>query len=282
MRVGFITSLLWDRYGAFWRDMVADAGADVVLADSAATRASLEDGRLAAIPGLAFRIAAAEALNLATCDLIVAPDLNHHAQSGRGGGQDPWIASFPDALASSVGGIPRVLGVPASLEGDVEPIAVALLQQILGDATRLRRVWDRFRARAQPPRPPSVRWQLRPSETRTVGVVGQPWLVNDEVLAELAAEGEHLVGQHALDAAALRGEGSRLDPKLLPTDAEVVGAARLFARRGSVEAVRAVLDLEAGSDAWLARRIEEVVRKPVSVTSIRSLADPVAALLPRG
>lgn len=282
MRIGFVRNLLWNRYGPFWWNMVRDAGAEPVHADLATVRAGLDDDRIAHIPALAFRMAAAEAIAMSSCDVLVVPDLNPGVESGRGGGQDPWIISFPAALASSVGGLPPVFGVDADAEGEVEPRAMELLRMIHRDPTHVRRVWDRYRARPRGARSASVRWQLRPSETRTIGLVGQPWLMRDEALAEVGGEHEHVVGQHQLELASLRDEGVRFDPKLVPTDAEAVGAARLFARRGIVHEVRVLVDMQVGSDAWLLRRVEEVVRKPVTAVPLSTLADPVETLMVRG
>lgn len=278
MRIGFVKTLLWDRYGKFWWDLVQDAGAEPVRADAAAVRASLDDPRIAHIPALAFRLAAAEAIAMPHCDLLVAPDLNPGVDTGRGGGQDPWIVSFPAALGASVSGLPPVYGVGVDAPEAVEPTALELLRMIYRDPTHVRRVWERHRARPRARRGTSVRWQLRPSETKTVGVVGQPWLLTDAVVAALGSATEHLVPQHALDLATLREEGVRFDPKLVPTDAEAIGAARLFARRGLVREVRVVVDTEVGSDAWLLRRIEDVVRKPLAVVPIAELDDPVGVL----
>lgn len=282
MRIGFVTTLLWDRYGSFWWDLVADAGAEPVRSDPAAIRAAVDDPRAGHVRALAFRVATADAVALPGCDLLIAPELNPGFETGRGGGQDPWIVSFPAALATSVSGLPPVVGVPVGPGAPVEAKALEVLRTIDRDPTRVRRVWERHRARATAPRTRGVRWQVRPSTSRTVGLVGPAWLVNDAVEAALGAEDEHLVGQHRLDPAELRDEGARFDPELVPTDAEAVGAARLFGRRGVVAAVRAVVDPDVGSDAWLLRRIEDVVRKEIEVVSIRDLDDPVGRLLPRG
>lgn len=280
MRIGFVKTLLWDRYGTFWWNLVRDAGAEPMRANVAAVRAALDDPRIEHIPALAFRMAAAEAIAMPDCELLVVPDLNPGRETGRGGGQDPWIVSFPAALETSVSGLPPVFGVGVDAPEAVESTALELLRMIYRDSAHVRRVWDRHRARSRPRRSGNVRWQLRPSETKTVGVVGQPWLLNDAVVARLGSATEHLVPQYALDSTTLREEGVRFDPKLVLTDAEAIGAARLFARRGLVKEIRVVVDTEVGSDAWLLRRIEDVVRKPLTVKPIREVEDPVGLLWP--
>ena len=280
MRIGFVTTMLWDRYGAFWWDLVADAGAEPVRSSPAAIRAAVDDPRVAHVPALAFRVAAADATALPACDLLLAPELNPGVETGRGGGQDPWIVSFPAALTTSVSGLPPVLGVPVGPGAPVETKALEVLRAIDRDPTRVRRVWERHRARPTTPRRSAVRWQVRPSTAGTVGVVGPPWLVNDAVVPVVGHDDEHLVGQHRLDPAELRDEGARFDPDLVPTDAEAVGAARLFGRRGVVARVRAVIDADIGSDTWLLRRFQEVVRKELDVVSIHDVDDPVGRFLP--
>ena len=280
MRIGFVGTLLWERYGSFWWELARDAGAEAVRAEPAEVRAAIDDPRIAHVGAIAFRTAAAEAVAMPDCDLVLVPDLNPGAESGRGGGQDPWIVSFPAALAASVSGLPPVLGVPAGLAVDVEARALELLRAVDRDPTRVRRVWDRHRAAARAPRPQGVRWQLRPSETRTIGVIGQPWLVREGVIDALGiGADEHVVAQHQLDPRELQEEGLRVDASLVPTDAEAIGAARLFARRGVVREIRVVMDGETGADGWLLRRIRDVVRKQLTPMDVRALADPVGTIL---
>ena len=91
----------------------------------------LSDERLEAVSGFAFRLAAAEALALAdTPDVILAPDLNAGTTSLRGSGQDPFIASFPEALNASLSGLPSVMSIPASLTDNLETLAISTLQAL--------------------------------------------------------------------------------------------------------------------------------------------------------
>lgn len=265
-----ITQLLWDRYGPVWRRIVEEAGAEVRFAEPERVRSALRDERLRAIPSTTLRLAAAQALALHDCDLLVAPDLNPGAESARGGGQDPWIASFPEALGT-LGGLPPIEAVPAELRPDLEGRVVEMAQRVSRDPGAVRRAVDRHRAELRPVRVPEPRWTLRPSELATVGVVGQPWLLSDALVAASAREGEHLVSQHRLDPRALRDEGTRYDARLVPTDAEAIGAARLFTRRGSVARLRVLVDREAGADAWLVRQIEKLAHKAVEVVALDEL-----------
>jgi len=288
VRVGFVTQLLWDRYGAFWLHLVEDAGAEAVRAGSGQVREALSDARVADVGPLAFRLAAAQAVALqgAGVDALVVPELNpaatHGARDPRGGGADPWIADFPDALRSAVAGLPPLVTVPASLEPGVESTVVTALQNLLHDAHAVRRIWGRWRAEARPPRTAAARWTPGPGDRRTVGLVAQPWLLSDLLAGRAALAGEYLVAQHRLDPAVLRREGARVDAAAVATDAEVLGAARLFARRGGVDAVRLIVDRASSGDAWLAGRLQGIVRKPFEVRGLEDVlagTDPIDTVL---
>ncbi len=262
MRVGFITSLLWPRYGAFWERLVRSAGAEAVYVSEEKMLEAMQDARLSAIPGIAFRLAAAQALAL-DADLILAPDLNPGADALRGSGQDPWIASFPEALGATFAALPQLLAVPASLE-KVETPAVRLLHTLTPDAAKVRRIWERVRGSATPPRARELRWL-----EGAVGVFGQPWLLSDALLTRLEPP---CVSQHQLAPALLRAEGWRADDKLIPTDAEVLGTARYLGRKGSVTRLLMVADETSGADAWLLRRARRLVHKPLEVIPLQDLA----------
>lgn len=270
MRVGFITQLLWPRYGPFWLRLVQGLEAEAVFAAEDKLQLAWRDPRLEAVPGLALRLAVAQALSLQHCDLLIAPDLNPGADVPRGGGQDPWIASFPDTLATSLAGLPPVVGVPAALEPDLEGRAIEVMTLLDRDVGKVRRVWERYRRAARSPHPPEPRWQRRPDERETVGLLAQPWLLTDSLQASLA-EGRHLVSQQQLEPVRLREEGYRVDTRLVPTDAEVLGAARYLSRRGSVERLELLLDRSSGADLWLEQQVAKVVHKPLSSVYLQDL-----------
>jgi len=269
VRVGFVTQLLWERYGDFWLRLVRDAGADTVVATREQALAALSDPRVSGVAPLAFRLAVAQAVALAGAgvDALVVPELNGSADEGtdapRGGGADPWIADFPDALRTAVAGLPRLVPVPATLEGGVDRTVVTALQHLVHDPHAVRRIWARRRAEARPPRPQAPVWQV--AGARTMGLLGQPWVLSDEVAERAAQPGEHLVSQHHIEPASLVREAARLGLPTVTTDAEVLGAARLFGRRGGVAAVRLLVDRAAGADAWLAARVQALLRKPLEV-----------------
>lgn len=288
VRVGFVTQLLWERYGSFWLHLVEDAGVESVQSGPDQVREALADPRVAAVGPLAFRLAAAQALALAASgiDALVVPELNPQPPEGpassRGGGADPWIADFPDALRAAVAGLPPLVPVPASLAHGVEGTAITALQNLLHDPHAVRRIWGRRRAEASPGSKAAPRWARGPGESRTVGLVAQPWLLSDALAGRAAQRGEHLVSQHQLDPASLAEEGARAETDVVATDAEALGAARLFARRGGVDVVRLVVDRASGADAWLAARLRGMVRKPLEIVGVDDVlagADPIDILL---
>ena len=249
--------------------LVEGVGAEARFPNNDRVLGHLAEDRLAEVPGAAFRLAVAQALSLQDTDLVVAPDLNFGTEVGRGSGQDAFIASFPEALSSSFGGLPPVVAVPATLSGELETRAVEFLLSLSRDAAQVRRVWERNRALATPPRYAEPRWTVPPFET--VGVVGQPWLLSDALVARLQGDAGHTVSQHRLEPSLLRDEGWRAEPRLLPTDAEVLGAARLLGRRGSVARLRFVADATSGADAWLAAQVTKLAHKPVSVSYLQDV-----------
>jgi hypothetical protein len=272
VRVGFVTQLLWDRYGPFWLRLVRDAGAEGLLPMPDAVRTVLAEPRVAAVAPLTFRLAAAQAVALAAAgaDALLVPDLNGaekatSEQLARGGGLDPWIADFPTALRDALAGLPALVPVPVELGDEIDRSAVTALQNLLHDAHAVRRIWGRRRAEARPPRRATPAWSAPAGARRTVGLVGQPWLLNDALAGRATAATEHVVSQHRLDPELLRAEARRLGEPLLPTDAETLGAARLFGRRGGVSEIRMVADRASAADAWLANRVRGLVRKPFQV-----------------
>ena len=279
MRVGMITQLLWPRYGELWERLLSGAGIEVCYAAPEAVKRALSDERLEAVSGFAFKLAAAEALAFDEVDAMLAPELNPGAQTLRGGGQDPFVASFPEALETSLSGLPTVLGVPASVAG-LETLAINTLHSLTRDPALVRRVWERHRNGARAPKLAEPRWRVRPSEGGTVGLIGQPWLLREGVVQEVVARLElpHTVSQHQFDPATLRAEGQRADERLVPTDSEVLGAARYLGRKGGVTRLVMVADETSGADAWLVSRVQKVTRKPLEVAYLQNIFRPDALL----
>jgi hypothetical protein len=128
-------------------------------------------------------------------------------------------------------------------------------------------VWARHRADAgKLTRAVGVRTSTSVVEASALppqALIGQPWAVTHAVMRAATAAGLTGLSQRALDSHRSRDEGWTFDERLIPTDAEVIGAARILSRRAGVTGLRFLLDEEAGSDAWLLRRVKQAVHKPV-------------------
>lgn len=268
MRVGFITSILWSRYGQFWTRLASDSGAEIVLAEPEKVLGQLSQKFLQQIPAAPFRLATAEALALADCDVIVTPHPNMGVESRRGAGQDPWASEFPEVLATSTG-LRNLFGVPVKLDADVEPLAITFLQRLLHDGWRTRMIMERHQAQLKPggrSLPPTVRREA-------VGVVGQPWLV-DERLAALALPAVAATGflaQSALDPQTLQEEGARTLSGLATSDLEVLGAVHWFSRRGDIGRLMMLVDAGNDHDRWLLAQAQKASHKPVASAEVQEL-----------
>lgn len=266
MRVGFVTALNFGRYGGFWTSLAADAGAEVVYADPEQAARRLGDPLVAAGSGAAFRAATAQALALQDVDVLVVPDLSSGAESRRGGGQDPFIAAFPEVLRSS-GGLGNVFAVPAHLGEAVAPLAIEFLKRLTPDTGRVPRIWDRHRT-ALLPDPGAAPGQIRAD---TTGVIGQNWLLDDDLIRLANPAAERVLSQAKLPPALLLAEGRQVASGLLPSDTEVLGAARWFGRRGGIGAVTMLVDAGSGVDSWLAQQAAAACHRPLSVVALQDL-----------
>lgn len=275
MRVGFVTRLLWDRYGPFWRRLLSSVGADVVLPEAEEVARWADDDRLDAVSGVAFREAAAQAIALAACDRIVVPHLNPGYEGARGSAQDPFVADFPGALAQVIPGLPGLLAVPAELNLDrIEGRAIEVLTLVAPSSAQVPRAWQTHRADARPPRAPGLPPDVAGGASRTVALIGQPWHLAPKAERRYGARAERLVAASRFAPGELREEGWRIDPKLAPTDAEALGAARRLGRRPGVDRVRMIVDRSSGADAWLERRAREQVRHRFEVVELAPDASP--------
>lgn len=264
MRVGFITSVLWPRYGHFWNKLASDAGAELVIAEPEQVLKQLEQRFVREIPSTIFRLATAEAIALTNCDWIVTPHPNMASESRRGGAQDPWISDFPEVL-SAAAGLQNLYAVPVRLDRTVEPLAVTFLQELLHDGWRTRKIMERHRNQLSP-RPLPAPAQTRPG---TVGIVGQPWLL-DGALAELAvSDGERMLSQSDIDPGLLMAEAERHHDGLVASDLEVLGAVRWLTRRGGVERIVMLVDGESQMDTWLAGQAARATHKEFSVLKVQ-------------
>jgi hypothetical protein len=81
------------------------------------------------------------------------------------------------------------------------------------------------------------------------------------------------VSQHQLEPAMLRQEGRRGGDRLIDTDAEVLGAARLLSRKGSVKRLMMVVDKSSGADSWLAAKVRRSLHKPIDLVYLQDVIE---------
>lgn len=232
------------------------------------------DPRLDAVAGDVFRDVAAQAVALSGCDAILVPALNPGYHGRKGSASDPFVADLPAALARALPGLPPLWSVPVDpTDPTVEETALRQLLAISSSPGSVRRLWQRHRADAKPPRLPASR-DVGAGE---VAWVGQPWNVNDERLAAFPTALVRGPSAHRMNPSDLRDEGWRFDPGLAPTDAEAVGAVRRFARRGSIKEIRVLVDPSCSADAWLLRRARALAGGKVTAWNVATatpLDDP--------
>ncbi len=270
MRIGFITQLLWPRYGDFWLHLIQGIGGEAVFASPEKVQERFLAESLREIPGTFLQLAAAQALALDDVDVLVVPALNTQ-EVPRGSGQDPWIADFPTTLAN-FGNLPRVLEIPASLE-NVESIAIENMLSLSREAAKVKRAWERNSHRAKSTRYPEISWTKRPYQNEVIAVIGQPWMMTKEVLSLLNRPESLLVSQGQLEPNFLKQESPK-QKRLIDTDAEVLGAAQFFNRKGSVDRLLMIIDKNSGSDVWLGKQVEKLLNKPLEVCYLQDLISP--------
>jgi hypothetical protein len=278
MRVGFIKQLLWERYGQVWQNLLSGVETDILEATPDKTLQQFESVPTD-ISGLSFKLAVAEALALGEADLLIVPDLNPSETVQRGSGQDPWIASFPEAL-QRIAGLPPIVKVPATLEANLEPLILETLLSVKRDPAKVRLVYERNLPNLKAKRYTEPRWTKLPGQQETAAVIGQPWLVTSQVLALLNFSETHLVSQQQLSPASLKDEAKRLEQRLIATDAEVLGAAHFFNRKGTVDKLFMMVDNTSGADVWLEKQVRKMVSKPLEVVYVQDLlAGDISRLL---
>ena len=282
MRVGFVNTVLWERYGPFWFELLRAAGAEVVLPSADDVVAAAAD--VTADEGWLPLLARASLRALPDVDLVLVPRLLPEEHQGPGSAQDPWVMDLAAMLARSEPGRAAFQAVPAEMGAGVEAVAIPLLTRLVGEVGRVRRVWGQFRVAAQQPWRPRTR-TAPGSGGRYVAVAGAPWWCAPKLVAAVARPGERVGGQHEVAPSELRAEARRWRADLVDPDAEALGAVRRFARRGDVEAVRLLVDPARAADAWLARRARELAGarvEQVALDEVIALADLVRVLVPGG
>ncbi len=283
MRVGFITPIVWERYGPVWAQMIAGVGAEPVSPEPA--RVLEAASSLASDQGTLALLARASLRALRDVDLVLVPKLLPDSQAATGAAQDPWVADLPEMLERFESARAPLVAVPCETGPSVEPQVIEVLTRVQRDVGLVRRAWDRHRVAASRPwSPRSVgRGTVGDRSARNVALAGMPWWCNEPVARLLRREGEVLSGQHQVDPAVLRDEGRRWRSGLSDVDAEALGAVRRFGRRADVDAVRLVVDAASQAEAWLARRAAELAPDRLEVVALGDALDLetlVQALVP--
>src|SRR5690606_29078789 len=126
------------------------------------------------------------------------------------------------------------------------------LTELVRGAAEEGRVWARYRVRAQHVAEGRAETHRARGADRAaarafahrnaVVYLAQPWVMTASVARRLQERDDRVVTQLAVDPLKAREEGWRFDEKLLHTDAEVLGAARLLSRRAGVGEVRLIVD----------------------------------------
>jgi hypothetical protein len=274
VRVGFVTSILWERFGPSWVALLADVGADVVVPGGAEVAEALGDRHLASVTGSLPRLAVAAAVACHPVDLLVVPALMGSRDGGPGAAQDPWLADLPAMVGRALPGGPPVVAVPVERGPHVDQVVIPVLTRVNRDAGIARRAWERHRRSLQTP------WRAVAAPVVAAGVagprvalVGHAWWLHGGGAALVAAGAQRVTGQQRLVPEEARVEGRRVRPDLADIDAEVIGAARRFARSADVDVVRLVVDTTAPTAAWLERRVREVAGRSLEVVTVASLGD---------
>lgn len=277
MKVGFITQLLWSRYGEFWQRVATEAEYEPMFPSEEGTIDMLNHPDVQEIRSVSFRIAAAQALSMSEeAGLIVVPDVSLGVREPRGAGEDAWVSAFPERLRIAFPELPTLVSAPTSLGAVAEPAVLQFLQDGLYEPVAVKQSWSRLRGPLYETREGHGDPFVKPANApQYVGLIGQPWLLNADVVALVEQRFGNTLSQSVLVPERLREEGERaLDKPLLPTDTEVIGAARLFARRASVGSIVMVVDPLSSTDAWLANRVEKLIGSRLQVIQITELVSP--------
>jgi hypothetical protein len=92
----------------------------------------------------------------------------------------------------------------------------------------------------------------------------------------------NVISQQQFDPALLREEAGRLEKRLIPTDAEVLGAAHYLNRKGTIDKFLMLVDNSSGADVWLEKQVRKIITKPLEVVYLQDIVpehELVATLL---
>ncbi|GGM97526.1 hypothetical protein GCM10007092_09040 [Thermus composti] len=252
MRVGLVQGFLSRRYLGFWEAYLEALGVEVVRANTPPSPVPF----CLPVQGL---LAQVEALKERGVDYLLLPDLQDGVESEKGGGQCPWLLDLEAALLRYFPGLPPVLKVPAELSERVLGRAGEVGQILTQNPMLVGRALDRVRYLLKPPPP------LKTPQG-SVGIVAQPYLLEDEAFREEVAKAlarvDLLPYFPDLPPEKLREEGDRLLPMDLPTDRELVGMVHYLHRLGRVKGLLLVVSYACPPIPGLLRRAARRLTKP--------------------
>ncbi|WP_347241922.1 hypothetical protein [Thermus sp.] len=253
MRVGVLQGFLSRRYLGFWEAYLRALGVEVV-------RASVDpDSRLPYCLPVQGLLSQVEALKAKGVDYLLLPDLQGGVESERGGGQCPWLLDLEATLHRYYPGLPPVLKVPAELSERVLGRAGEIGQILTRNPMRVGRALDQTKSLLKPAPPLKT-------PPGSVGVVAQPYLLEDEAfrreVAEALARVDLLPFFPDLPPERLREEGDRLLPMDLPTDRELLGMVHYLHRLGRVKALLLVVSYACPPIPGLLRKAARRLTKP--------------------
>ncbi|GAA5335646.1 hypothetical protein [Thermus hydrothermalis] len=253
MRVGVLKGFLSRRYLGFWEAYLEALGVEVVRAEVAP---DLRQPYCLPVQGL---LAQVEALKAQGVDYLLLPDLQGGVESEKGGGQCPWLLDLEATLLRYFPGLPPVLKVPAELSGRVLGRAGEVGQILTQNPMLVGRALDRVKSLLKPPPP------LK-SPPGSVGVVAQPYLLEDEAFRETVEAALRKVDLLPffpdLPPEKLREEGDKLLPMDLPTDKELLGMVHYLHRLGRVKGLLLVVSYACPPIPGLLRRAARRLAKP--------------------
>lgn len=183
MRVGFVTQLLWSRYGIFWQKFFESLEAEIIFPTKEATQKHLSRLDGTSFSSYSFKIAVAQAASLNDVDILVVPDINYGGTSIKGSGQDPWIADFPEALQQTLGALPKIIVAPANAQPNITEFEAMLIDQVynLVDAGVMRRAWGSKKSLL---RTKKIKRDQGAEQRAISAVLGQAWYFSQEALID--------------------------------------------------------------------------------------------------
>jgi len=254
MRVGVIEGFLSRRYLGFWEGFLRELGVEVLKVERQAAP-------LPFCRPVQELLAQVEALKEKGVDYLLLPDLQGGVESEKGGGQCPWLLDLEAALLRYFPGLPPVLKVPADLTHALGR-AAEIGQLLTQNPMLAHRALDRTRRLLLPPPP-----LKSPQGPGPVGVVAQPYLVEDPAFREEVAEAfaPHGLTPYFADLPPekLREEGARLGlGVVLPTDLELLGQSHYLDRLGRVRALAYIASYACPPIPGLMRKAARRAGKP--------------------